>query len=124
MVSKKWRKYTFLRAFQCCTAASLARYRIVGDQSVGMSGILQPVAVGHGMHLRVKSAGSGLVRQPSGLPSIADISLRCRELAVWADSVEKVRSCEERFFSEALVRSWRIYVRVRMSTLTSYRRTS
>jgi hypothetical protein len=26
-----------------------------------------------------KSAGSGLVRRPSGLPSIADIALRCRE---------------------------------------------
>jgi hypothetical protein len=38
------------------------------------------------------------------------------------DSVEKVLSCEESIFSEALVRSWKNYVRAHMSTLTSKRR--
>jgi hypothetical protein len=33
----------------------------------------------------VKSAGSGHVRRPSGLPSIAGILLRCCELAVWGN---------------------------------------
>jgi hypothetical protein len=32
----------------------------------------------------VKSRGSGVARRPSGLPSIADILLRCREPPLWA----------------------------------------
>jgi hypothetical protein len=36
--------------------------------------------------LWVKSGGSGLVRRPSGLPSIADILPGCRELALWANT--------------------------------------
>jgi hypothetical protein len=35
---------------------------------------------------------SDLIDQPSGLPSIADALLRCREPPLWADSVEKVSS--------------------------------
>jgi hypothetical protein len=41
----------------------------------------------------VRSGGSGLVRRPSGLPSIADIPPRCRKPPQWADTVEK-RFCE------------------------------
>jgi phosphoglycerate kinase len=35
--------------------------------------------------VRVRCGGAGLVRQPSGLPSIADILLRCREPPQWAN---------------------------------------
>ena len=40
----------------------------------------------------------------------------------FADSVEKVLSCEESIFSKALVRSWKNYVRAHMSAPTSNRR--
>jgi hypothetical protein len=33
---------------------------------------------------RVKRSGSGLARRPSGVPSIADILMRCREPPLWA----------------------------------------
>jgi hypothetical protein len=45
--------------------------------------MIAPEAAGEGP-LRVKSAGSGLVRRPSGLRSVADTLLHCREPPQWA----------------------------------------